>query len=379
MNRLISILCIIVLFISSCNSKVESTVATTSTPDSNIVQVTDAQLKNAVIETGKLNRRPVSAVLKVNGKVDVPPQNMVSISFPLGGYLKSTNLLSGMHVTKGQVIAVMEDQQYIQLQQDYLTAKARISFLEKEYNRQKELNESKATSDKVLEQTEADFRSQQILVGALSQKLQLIGVNTTNLQAGNISRTVNVTSPINGFVSKVNVNIGKYVNPTDVLFEIVNPADIHLALTVFEKDIPSLSINQKVVAYTNTDPSKKYACKIILIGQDIGADRSVEVHCHFEKYDKQLIPGTFMNAEIETTRNEVMTLPEDAVVFNGGRQYVFVAHDQHTFEMKEVKTGTRDNGFIEIADPNNDQLQNELIVIKGAYTLLMKLKNSEEE
>jgi cobalt-zinc-cadmium efflux system membrane fusion protein len=65
----------------------------------------------------------------VNGKIDVPPQNMVSISVPLGGYLKSTKLLEGMHISKGEVIAIMEDQQYIQLQQDYLTAKAHFSSL----------------------------------------------------------------------------------------------------------------------------------------------------------------------------------------------------------------------------------------------------------
>ena len=73
-------------------------------------------------------RKEISSILKLNGIVDVPPQNMVSISVPLGGYLRSTSLLPGMHVRKGDVIAVMEDQQYIQLQQDYLTAKAKIGF-----------------------------------------------------------------------------------------------------------------------------------------------------------------------------------------------------------------------------------------------------------
>ena len=63
----------------------------------------------------------------------------------------------------------------------------------------------------------------------------MININPEKLNAENISRYSSVPSPISGFVSKVNVNIGKYVNPADVIFEIVNPTDIHLALDVFEK------------------------------------------------------------------------------------------------------------------------------------------------
>ncbi len=141
--------------------------------------MTDAQQKNAGIETGNLEKRRISAVIRVNGQIDVPPQNMVSISFPLGGFLKSTTLLPGMHVTKGEVIGVMEDQQFIQLQQDYLTSKAKLAYLEKEYARQRELNQSKATSDKLFEQTEAEYKSQRVLNRSVAEKLQLIGINAS--------------------------------------------------------------------------------------------------------------------------------------------------------------------------------------------------------
>lgn len=90
-------------------------------------------------------------MLKVTGKIDVPPQNMVSVSVALGGYLKWTNLLPGMRIKKGDLLAIMEDQQYIQLQEEYLTAKAKLNFAEKDYNRQKELNQIKANSDKIFQ------------------------------------------------------------------------------------------------------------------------------------------------------------------------------------------------------------------------------------
>lgn len=343
-----------------------------------LVQLTDAQLKNAGIVTARPQKHHMSTLLKVSGKIDVPPQNIVSISFPLGGYLKSTNLLPGMHVDKGSIIGVLEDQQYIQLQQDYLTAKARLGFLEKEYARQQVLNQSKASSDKLFQQTAAEYKSQQILVRSLDEKLQLIGVNAAHLDENNISRQVNIYSPINGFVTRVNVNIGKYVNPTDVLFEIVNPDDIHLGLTVFEKDVNKLAIGQEVLAYTNSNPSRKYKCRIILIGQDLEPDRSVQVHCHFEDYDRTLIPGTFMNALIETAADTAWALPEDAIVRYQNQHYVFVQKDAHVFEMQPVKTGGQADSLVAII-PENDNIGRQQFVVKGAYSLLMLLKNTGEE
>jgi cobalt-zinc-cadmium efflux system membrane fusion protein len=148
MKRFI-ILLNISLLLAACKENKKYEQPDRAKPEGNIVSLTVAQVKNAGIQTDKIGQRSVSSVLKVSGKIDVPPQNMVSISAPLGGYLKSTHLLPGMHVNKGEIIASMEDQQYIQLQQDYLTAKAQFAFYEGEYTRQKELNQSKATSDKV--------------------------------------------------------------------------------------------------------------------------------------------------------------------------------------------------------------------------------------
>ncbi len=365
------------LLLMACGDKTKTAEAITGQAVESLVTLTDAQLKNAALEITKLQQQQISSVLKLNGKIDVPPQNIVSISVPMGGYLKSTKLLPGLHVKKGEVIAVIEDQQYIQLQQDYLTAKAKLPFLENEYNRQKELNESKASSDKTYQQAEAEFRSQKVLVSALAEKLKLAGINLSRLDESNITRSIQIFSPIDGYVSAVNVNIGKYVAPTDVLFELINPTDIHLALTVFEKDVNKLFIGQKLVAYTNNDPSNKHECEILLIGKDLNDERNTEVHCHFEAYDKTLIPGTYMNAEVEVKNKAAWVVPEDAVVRFENKHYVFVKKSKKQFELTEVQTGISEKGLTEIL--NGEALQQKEIVGKGAYTVLMSLKNKTED
>jgi len=367
---------LLTLIFTACKN--EKAVEQTESPVmENSITLTNAQMKNAHIETGKIEQKQLSSILKVNGRIDVPPQNMVSVSVPLGGYLKSTKLLPGLHVDKDQVIAVVEDNQYIQLQQDYLTAKAQLGFQEAEYNRQKELNASKASSDKVFEQTKATYETQKILIRSLEEKLELIGLNPKILNENNISKSIRLYSPIDGFVSKVNANIGKYAVPGDVLFELVNPADIHLNLKIFEKDLDKIFIGQKIVSYTNNNPDKKYAGDIILISKDVAPDGTTEVHCHFDNYDKSLFPRMYMNAEIELKNNLQNVLPEEATVSFEGRKYLFENTGENQFEMIEIETGESENGFTEII--SKADLTGKEIVTRGAYTLLMSLKNKEEE
>lgn len=369
---------ILLLLITSCKSKENSpTENTIQTENLNTVKLTEAQMKNTGIVLGKLATKSMASILKVNGTIDVPPQNMVSISVPLGGFLKYTKLLPGMHLAKGEAIATMEDQQYIQLQQDYLSASSNLKYAELEYHRQKELNASKAASNKTLEQAEAAFQNYKISAKSLYEKLKLIGINPDNLTEKNISRSIEIHSPIDGYVSHVNVNIGKYVNPTDVLFELVNPADIHLNLTIYEKDLDKLFIGQKLMAYNNHKPEIKYPCEIILIGKDLSAERSVEVHCHFEQYDKTLIPGMFMNADLEINSDNAKVLPDDAIVRFENMNYVFYEKSKNTFEMLEVSIGNNENGLTEVK--MDEKFYKNNFVFNGAYTLLMQLKNKEEE
>lgn len=372
-----NILFISALFLlASCGNKKEETKSAGSELPANLLTLSESQLASAQIATGKMEIRTLSSQIKVTGKIDVPPQNMISVSVPLGGYLQSSHLLPGMQVKKGEVIAVLEDQQYIQLQQDYLTCQSKINYLASEYARQKTLNESKTTSDKIFQQTQMEYNNQKINLAALGEKLKLININPKNISEQTLSKSIQLYSPINGFVSKVNVNPGKYLTSSDVLFELINPYDIHLNLKIFEKDLDKLFIGQKLVAYTNNQPDKKYDCEILLISKDISPDRTADVHCHFEKYDKSLLPGTYMNAVIEVNNLQSASLPEEAVVNFEGQQYIFTVESKNRFLMTAVETGIEEKGFIKIK--NAAALTNKPIVIKNAYTLLMALKNKAE-
>jgi cobalt-zinc-cadmium efflux system membrane fusion protein len=365
----------VILFNACSNSSAEQqSEEKTANTNETLVQLTAAQAKNIGLQTGTVSVKNISGSLKLSGQIDVPPQNLVSVSIPLGGYLKSTQMLPGTQVRKGQLLAIMEDPQYIQLQQDYLNAKNKLAYAGKEYERQKELNSSKASSDKVLQQSESEFRSISIELKALAAKLSLIGINPQRLTENSISRSVGIHSPINGYISRVNVNIGKYVTPSDVIFELVNPTDIHLNLMVYEKDLGKIAIGQKVIVYSNARPDQKYDTKIILLSHSLNENRIAEVHCQFEKYDKKLVPGMYMNAEIQLDNNQGKVLPDDAIVSFENKDYVFVQEGNSSFRMTPIQKGQSENGLTVVGDG----LEGKRIVTVGAYSLLMKLKNTAE-
>jgi cobalt-zinc-cadmium efflux system membrane fusion protein len=370
---------ILTVLISSCtpDKKIEAEQATERSD--NTVILTTEQLKNTNIEIGFLVKKDISAILKLNGIIEVPPQNLIAVSVPMGGYLQSTHLLEGKKVKKGEIIATLEDQQYIQIQQDYLIAKIRYNTLEKELSRQKELNENKAGSDKLFENAQSDFFTQKILVKSLAEKLKLIGIQPDKVNENSLSRRISILSPINGYVLEVNTNIGKYVMPSDIPFELVDPSDIHLTLTVFEKDINQLSAGQRVVSFTNSEPEKKYEAKIILIGKDITKDRAVTVHCHFETFDHSLIPGMYMNAELETNIKSGYVIPDNGLIRFEGKHYIYEVIADKNYEMIEVLTHGSSDGSTLITLQDNSSPIGRTFVTNGAYTLLMKMKNMEEE
>lgn len=359
----------------ACSSSSETKEEAKVPMNENEVSLTPEQAKHINLQTGAVAYGEINETLKLQGKIDVPPQNLVSVSIPLGGYLKTTKMLPGTHVSKGQLIAVMEDPQYIQMQQDYLNISNKLSYASKELARQKELNLSKANSDKTLQQAETEYRNLKVEQMALTEKLKLININAAQLNEGKISKSINIYSPINGYVSKVNVNIGKYVTPSDVIFELINPSDIHLNLTIFEKDLHQINIGQRVIAFTNVKPEVKYETKVILVSHNVDEGGNSEVHCHFEKYDKNLVPGMYMNAELQFKNQKVQFLPEDAVVSFENKDYVFVEIAARKFMMHEVQVGETSAGKTAITT----DLKGKQVVVKGAYSLLMKLKNTSDE
>lgn len=383
----LNLLAFIAITMVSCESKkpAEQVESTSAHEHENEVELTESQYKTVGIILGLAEKRALSGVLKVNGFIDVPPQNLVSITTQMGGIIKSTPLLPGSTVKKGQIIAVLQNQEYVQLQQDYLESKSQLELTDAEYKRQQMLSVQNVNAQKTVQQAKAQYQGFLARVNALKQRLMLININPAGLSAGNIRSEINIYAPITGYVTKVNVNTGKFVNPNDVMFEIVDNSHLHVELNVFERDAAKVHAGQKV-RFTLTNDTTEQRAVVELVGGEINSDKTVTVHA-VAKGSKRFIPGTYLKAYIETGSNQVSSLPQSAVVEFEGKKYIFIAsaakdnkekaQPNHHFTLTEVTTGIIDDGFIEVQLPEKTDLTGK-IVLKGAYDLLSKMKNSEE-
>ena len=393
-NTKISLLILSTLFMVACGNKDSEKAEGSKESSMNVEQpvatgtkqitFTKDQYNLAGIETGAIEMRNLSNIIKLNGTIDVEPESMASVSAPLGGYLKTAGRLPGEAIKKGQILATIENPEFIQIQQGYLESLSRLQFLEEEFNRQKKLREEDINSAKTFQQVSSDYKITQGRVKAYEQQLALAGISRSSVQNGNITRTANLYAPISGFIKASNVNIGDYVSPQDVLFEIVDLNDIHLALNAFEKDLGKLEIGQTVKFSLSDDNTFNRTAEVFLIGKATGSDRMTPVYSHLNKEDKKgLLPGMYVKAWVESGTNKQNAIPSEALVQYEGKDFVVLQTEEtesgYTFKLEQVKKGIEQEGYTAITFAEGATVQNFKPVVKNAYSILSALRNSEEE
>ncbi len=372
------------ILLSGC-TKEETSTSTASTSDSTIVRtvkVSVDQAKTVGLTITSISRMSLSGVVHVNGQLDVPPQNLVTISAPFGGFLKSTDMLQGKRVRAGEIVAVMENPEYIQMQQDYLDLVSQRDLAKAELARQEELAKENVNALKSLQQAKANFMSLDARTAGLKARLKIINIDADKLSTANELRgTINLVAPINGYVTDITATVGRFVNATDVIMKIVDPEHLHAELVAFEKDVLKLKVGQKVRFVLANEATPRTAT-VYLIGKEVTPQRTVRVHCHLDKEDISLIPGMYLSADIETGSEPTTVLPARAVLSFEGKRFVFVAgalspDGSQSFTLTEATVGTEQNGFIEVSfDGMSDKV---LVADSGAFDLLGALMNTEEE
>ena len=387
-NKLI-LAAVLMVFTQCKQSKTTEEKTLTPNVDTNHVILTEAQFKEAGIELGTWSTRSISSTIKANGKLDVPPQNMLSISVPLGGLVKQTALLQGTHVKVGDVLAVLENSEYIKLQQEYAEAYHQLIYLESEKNRQGELQAAQINATKTYQKSIADYDMMKVRVEALKQQLVLLGISPKTVLEGKISSTISLRSSIDGYVTKVLVNKGKFVQTNEVLFELVDTRHTHCELQVFEQDIPFIQLNDKVEFSLTSDATKRKA-SIHLIGKEINSDRTVQVHCHMDKEDPSLLPGSYITAYIYPTSKSTTALPKAAFALGEQTNYIYILEsisaekkekgineNKYHFLQVSIRTFGSDDQFMACSIPNSLSSTSK-IVLKNAHILRAVLLNKTQ-
>ncbi|MGB1032486.1 MAG: efflux RND transporter periplasmic adaptor subunit, partial [Flavobacteriales bacterium] len=345
--------------------------------------LSEAQFQSLEMKVGPLPERNLGAYIEANGQLEVPPQNEALVSTYIGANVVSIEVIEGDKVSQGKVLAYLSHPDIIQLQTDYLSAYNSLTYLEKDYLRQKKLYEENVGSGKDLQRLEAEFLSAKGKSNGYEAQLKLLGLSIDEIKGGNVHERIPVRSPIDGHVRKVEVKTGQYVEPQKDLFDIVNVEHIHADLMVFEKDVHKVSEGQKVLFSVEGHDEYDLEAVIYSVGKAFENDpKAVHLHAEIENKHGVLLPGMYVRGRIMSEENLVTAVPEEAVVNEAGKDYVFTANSLENKEWEfipvEVKVGTRSDGLVSIT-LISEAKENETFALNNAYYLMAQMKKGEAE
>ncbi|MES3019854.1 MAG: efflux RND transporter periplasmic adaptor subunit [Bacteroidota bacterium] len=369
----------------------------------NVVSLTSEQLKTGGIKTGSIEMKNLRTSIRANGTLTVPNQNKALITSLSSGVLRSLNIQPGSYVRKGQVVATIINPEAAQSQQELQEVNSQINFAETELKRQRALVEGDAAPLKNVQRVQSELTSLRSRRNSLQKQLIAIGISPGSVSRGSISTTINITAPISGTISNVTAQIGSSIDQSTPVAEIVNNSQLHLDLFVYEKDLSNLHQNQTIHFTLTNNPGKEYDAKIYSIGTAFANEsKTIPVHSIVLGSHSELIEGMSITALISIGQRMTSAVPTDAIVSDGGKDYIFVqttapkeTHDpdekasheeeeKHTdgeehskeeslyFEKVQVIKGVSDVGYTEInimkvVPPNS------VVITKGAFFVLAKM------
>jgi len=370
------LLVLAIVFFNSCGGEKKSPEdENAEKEDNSLVEVTQEQFNSMKMEVSTLQEREFDNTIKASGKIDVPPKSRAKVTSFVGGYVKTTSLLVGDRVNKGQPLLTLESPEYIDLQQSYLEIAGQMEYLKSEYDRQKTLFDEKISSQKKYLEADSDYKRAKATHESLRQKLNMLRINPAQVEQGKFLSYITVYSPISGDVTAINTNVGMAVSPTDVIMEIVETQAMHLELAVFEKDIFNLKTGQKIRFTVPQVGSHEFEAKVTQIGKSVeGNDRVINVYASLDNDTKQkLMTGMFVEAQLIADSRNALSVPFDAVTTEEGNNFLLVLESEkegvYTFRKTLVKTGERNGDRIEII-PDDKLNSDTKVLIKGVYDVI---------
>lgn len=378
------------LVLASCrNSKADTGEAKQNNPEMGEMHkegevkeamLTETQFRNLNMKIDTVAPRVMKQYVEANGQLEVPPQNEATITTAVGANVVSIEVIEGDKVSKGQTVAYLSHPNIIQKQTDYLNAYSNSQFLKKEFERQKTLFDAGVGSGANFQKTEAEYRASQSLAKGLEAQLQQLNIGASGVRNGTIYQQVPLQSPIEGFVQKVAIKTGQYVEPQTDLFEIVDTHHVHADLMVFEKDVYKVNVGQQVSFNVQSIPGKELTAKIYSVGKTFEENpKAIHVHAEIENKEGQLIPRMYVEGRIEIQNFDSIAVPESAISTDGGKKYIFKAEresDGWTFKPVEITTGPNDGDWVAI-DFVSPVEPNTTFAYNNAYYLMAQMKKGD--
>lgn len=351
------------------------------------IPLSEKQVKAVDLKMGEAQERELDAMLHVNGSLVLRAQDMGNVSSLMGGIVKNVYVKEGQMVSRGQVVATIENTDVVTLQREYYTAYKESEMARLELDRQKTLASAGAGIKKTLQMSEKNYKVAQANLLGTGRQLQQMGISTKEVAKGKFTTVFPLRAPISGTVSDMQASLGSYADMQTPLMKIRNNHAVECDLNVFEKDIAKVKVGDQVLVSLTNQPGVNVSGRVYGMNQYLNkGTKSVAVHVKLDaKRGAKLFEGMYVSGQIATGRQLCMTLPDKAIVSADGKQYVFALNQQHSkggtysFSRHEVTTGVSNNGYIEVALCKHLKKGQKIVTDNAFYLASLTGDHGEED
>lgn len=351
------------------------------------IPLSEKQVKAVDLKMGEAQEREMDAMLHVNGSLVLRAQDMGNVSSLMGGIVKNVYVKEGQMVSRGQVVATIENTDVVTLQREYYTAYKESEMARLELDRQKTLASAGAGIKKTLQMSEKNYKVAQANLLGTGRQLQQMGISTKQVAKGKFTTVFPLRAPISGTVSDMQASLGSYADMQTPLMKIRNNHAVECDLNVFEKDIAKVKVGDQVLVSLTNQPGVNVSGRVYGMNQYLNkGTKSVAVHVKLDaKRGAKLFEGMYVSGQIATGRQLCMTLPDKAIVSADGKQYVFALNQQHSkggtysFSRHEVTTGISNNGYTEVALCKHLKKGQKIVTDNAFYLASLTGDHGEED
>lgn len=351
------------------------------------IPLSEKQVKAVDLKMGEAQEREMDAMLHVNGSLVLRAQDMGNVSSLMGGIVKNVYVKEGQMVSRGQVVATIENTDVVTLQREYYTAYKESEMARLELDRQKTLASAGAGIKKTLQMSEKNYKVALANLLGIGRQLQQMGISTKEVAKGKFTTVFPLRAPISGTVSDMQASLGSYADMQTPLMKIRNNHAVECDLNVFEKDIAKVKVGDQVLVSLTNQPGVNVSGRVYGMNQYLNkGTKSVAVHVKLDaKRGAKLFEGMYVSGQIATGRQLCMTLPDKAIVSADGKQYVFALNQQHSkggtysFSRHEVTTGVSNNGYTEVALCKHLKKGQKIVTDNAFYLASLTGDHGEED
>ncbi|MHB8138158.1 MAG: efflux RND transporter periplasmic adaptor subunit [Smithellaceae bacterium] len=299
--------------------------------------------------------KPIQKTIRTVGRIEIDERRQATVNTKIEGWIEKLYVdYTGRYVKKGEPLAELYSPELLATQQEFINTikwagKQTTTTPGASHNHDAQAG-TPAPSSIMTQLLEKDAKA---TVAAARQRLRLWDVSAAQIKkienTGQPTRTLTLYSPVSGYITQKMVVQGMKVMPGEKLFDIADFSSVWIVADIYEYELSSVRIGQPVKVTLSYFPGREWSSRIDYIYPVFSAEtRTAKVRLTLPNPEGQLKPQMFTNVEIRIDLGRKLMIPDSAVIDTGKGQVVYVDRGNGFFEPREIQTGLRADGAVEV-------------------------------